>query len=171
MSPDQLDEQAERRGSTRNAPLAVTPRASVAAPGTPIKSRRRWVTLVVLCVSLLIVNLDSTILNVALPTIVRDLHASSSELQWIVDAYAIVFAGLLLVFGNASDRVGRKKVFAAGLVLFALGSAAAAFSSSPDRLIAARALIAEGLPGEQIYGTVPDAGLPKGFVYAAARTS
>jgi EmrB/QacA subfamily drug resistance transporter len=83
-------------------------------------------------------------LNVALPTIVRDLHASSSELQWIVDAYAIVFAGLLLVFGNASDRVGRKKVFAAGLVLFALGSAAAAFSSSPDRLIAARAFMGIG---------------------------
>ncbi|MGA2036982.1 MAG: MFS transporter [Acidimicrobiales bacterium] len=101
-------------------------------------------TLSVLCVSLLVVNLDSTILNVALPTIVRDLHASSSELQWIVDAYAVVFAGLLLVFGSMSDRIGRKKVFAAGLVLFALGSAAAAFSSSPDRLIAARAFMGIG---------------------------
>jgi len=98
----------------------------------------------VLCTSLLIVNLDSTILNVALPTIVRVLHASSSELQLIVDAYAVVFAGLLLVFGNASDRIGRKKVFAAGLAMFALGSAAAAFSSSPDRLIAARAFMGIG---------------------------
>ena len=72
--------------------------------------RRRWVTLSVLCVSLLVVNLDSTILNVAMPTIVRDLHASSSDLQWIVDVYAIVFAGLLLVLGSLGDRIGRKRV-------------------------------------------------------------
>jgi EmrB/QacA subfamily drug resistance transporter len=104
----------------------------------------RSLVLVVLCVSLLVVNLDNTILNVALPTIVRDLHASSSELQWVVDAYAVVFAGLLLVMGSLGDRIGRKKVFAVGLALFALGSAAAAFSASPDRLVAARAFMGVG---------------------------
>lgn len=106
--------------------------------------QRRWVTLGVLCVSLLIVNLDATILNVALPTIVRDLHASSSDLQWIVDAYAVVFAGLLLVLGSLGDRVGRKRVFIAGLCVFALGSAASAFSGTPHLLIAARGLMGMG---------------------------
>lgn len=114
-------------------------------PGTgAVSSSRRAVVLAVLCVSLLVVNLDSTILNVALPTIVRDLHATSSELQWIVDAYAMVFAGLLLTLGGLGDRIGRKRVFTGGLTLFALGSATAAFSSTPGRLIAARAFMGIG---------------------------
>ena len=100
--------------------------------------------LAVLCVSLLIVSLDNTILNVALPVIVRTLHASSSSLQWIVDAYAIVFAGLLLVAGSLGDRLGRKWVFMAGLFVFATGSALSAFSGTPDRLIAARAFMGIG---------------------------
>jgi len=108
------------------------------------RDRRRRLTLAVLCVSLLIVSLDNTILNVALPVIVRTMHASSSQLQWIVDAYALVFAGLLLVAGSLGDRLGRKWVFAAGLALFAAGSATAAFSSTPDRLIAARAFMGVG---------------------------
>ena len=85
--------------------------------------RDRRLILAVLCVSLLIVSLDNTILNVALPVIVRTLHASSSSLQWIVDSYAIVFAGLLLLAGSLGDRLGRKWVFMAGLVIFAAGSA------------------------------------------------
>ena len=97
-----------------------------------------------LCVTLLIISLDTTILNVALPSIVRDLHASSSQLQWIVDAYAIVFAGLLLTLGATGDRFGRKWVFMIGLVVFAAGSAFAAFSGSPDRLTAARAVMGAG---------------------------
>ena len=76
---------------------------------------RRWFALAVLCVSLLIVTLDNTVLNVALPTLVDKLHASSSDLQWIVDAYVLVFAGLLLVSGSLADRVGRKRTFLAGL--------------------------------------------------------
>ncbi len=100
--------------------------------------------LAVLCVSLLVVSLDNTILNVALPDIVRDIHASSSQLQWIVDAYAIVFAGLLLVAGSFGDRVGRKWVLMAGLTVFAAGSAASAFSADPSRLIAARAFMGIG---------------------------
>ena len=110
--------------------------------GAPIRDRR--LILAVLCVSLLLVSLDNTILNVALPVIVRTLHASSSSLQWIVDSYAIVFAGLLLVAGSLGDRVGRKWVFMAGLVIFSAGSAVSAFSGSADRLIAARAFMGVG---------------------------
>ncbi|HLN41476.1 MAG TPA: MFS transporter, partial [Acidimicrobiales bacterium] len=106
--------------------------------------RRRGLILAVLCISLLIVSLDNTILNVALPTIVRSMHASSGQLQWIVDAYAVVFAGLLLVAGSLGDRLGRKWVFMAGLVVFAAGSATSAFSATPDRLIAARAFMGVG---------------------------
>jgi EmrB/QacA subfamily drug resistance transporter len=108
----------------------------------PIRDRR--LILAVLCVTLLLVSLDNTILNVALPVIVRTLHASSSSLQWIVDSYAIVFAGLLLVAGSLGDRLGRKWVFMAGLVIFATGSAVSAFSGTADRLIAARAFMGIG---------------------------
>jgi MFS family permease len=93
---------------------------------------------------MLIVNLDNTVLNVALPTLVRDLRATSSQLQWIVDAYALVFAGLLLLAGSLADRVGRKRTFLAGLVVFAGGSAWAAFSGSVAALIAARASMGIG---------------------------
>ena len=97
-----------------------------------------------LCVSLLIVTLDNTVLNVALPTLVRDLHATTTELQWIVDAYVMVFAGLLLVAGSLADRIGRKRVFLAGLTAFAAGSTWAAFSGSVGMLIAARASMGIG---------------------------
>jgi EmrB/QacA subfamily drug resistance transporter len=111
--------------------------------GRPASSRR-WLALAVLCVSLLIVTLDNTVLNVVLPTLVRDLHATDSQLQWIVDAYVIVFAGLLLVAGSVADRVGRKRTFLAGLAAFAAGSIWAAFSGSVGMLIAARASMGIG---------------------------
>jgi EmrB/QacA subfamily drug resistance transporter len=114
-----------------------------ARAATPPRRDRRLI-LAVLCVSLLIVSLDNTILNVALPVIVRTLHASSSSLQWIVDSYAIVFAGLLLLAGSLGDRLGRKWVFMAGLIIFASGSAVSAFSGTADRLIAARAFMGIG---------------------------
>ena len=104
----------------------------------------RWGTLVVLCVSALIVNVDNTILNVALPTLVRALHASSSELQWIVDSYAMVFAGLLFVGGSLADRFGRRRFFLIGLTLFAIGSVGAAFSGAVHPLIAWRAVMGAG---------------------------
>ena len=66
--------------------------------------RRRWYTLLVLCLSLMVIGLDNTILNVALPTLVKDLHATASQLQWMVDAYVLVFAGLLLTSGSLGDR-------------------------------------------------------------------
>ena len=112
------------------------------AEGPPQPKRRA--ALAVLCISLLIVNLDNTVLNVALPTLVRDLHATSSDLQWIVDSYIMVFAGLLLVAGSLADRVGRKRTFLAGLAAFAAGSAWAAFSGTVGMLIAARASMGVG---------------------------
>jgi len=103
-----------------------------------------WATLAVLCCSLVIVNLDTTVLNVALPTLVKDLNATSSQLQWVVDSYALVFGGLLLVAGSLADRVGRKWTFLVGLVAFAAGSAWASFSGSVSVLIAARASMGIG---------------------------
>ena len=97
-----------------------------------------------LCVPLLIVSLDNTVLNVVLPTLVHELHATTSELQWIVDAYVLVFGGLMLVAGSLADRVGRKRTFLAGLVAFAAGSTWAAFSGSVGVLIAARASMGVG---------------------------
>ncbi len=116
---------------------------SVAAnPGA--RPDRRFAALAVLCVSILIVNLDNTILNVALPTLVRKLDASSSDLQWIVDSYAMVFAGLLLVGGSLGDRFGRKQLFLVGLTIFACGSIGAAFSGSVVQLITWRAVMGGG---------------------------
>ena len=71
--------------------------------------RRRWATLGVLCLSLVVIGMDNTILNVALPTLVRDLGATASQLQWMVDSYVLVFAGLLLTMGALGDRFGRKR--------------------------------------------------------------
>ena len=76
---------------------------------------RRWWTLAVLCLSLLVIGLDNTILNVALPTLQRDLGASASQLQWIVDVYMLVFAGVLLTAGALGDRFGRKRALTFGL--------------------------------------------------------
>jgi EmrB/QacA subfamily drug resistance transporter len=100
--------------------------------------------LVVLSLSLVVIGLENTVLNVALPTLVRELGATASELQWIVDAYVLVFAGLLLTMGALGDRFGRKLALNAGLVLFGLASLAAAFSASADVLIAARAAMGIG---------------------------
>jgi len=107
-------------------------------------SGRRRLTLAVLCITLLLVSLDNTILNVALPTIVRTLHATSSELQWIVASYSVTLAGLLLSIGALGDRVGRKWVFMAGLSIFGGGSAAAAWSATPDLLTLARVAMGIG---------------------------
>jgi EmrB/QacA subfamily drug resistance transporter len=107
-------------------------------------STRRRMVLAILCVSLLIVSLDNTILNIALPALVRDLRATESQLQWIVDVYACVFAGLLLVAGSVGDRFGRKRVLLAGLMIFAAGSAYSAFSGSVTTLISARAIMGVG---------------------------
>jgi len=108
------------------------------------QSDHRWIALAALCLSVVIVNVDNTILNVALPTLVRTLHATSSQLQWIVDSYAMAFAGLLLVGGSLGDRFGRKRLFVLGLTLFVAGSLGAAFSDSVALLIAFRAVMGAG---------------------------
>ena len=90
------------------------------------------------------VNLDNTILNVALPTLVEKLQATTDQLQWIVDAYSMVFGGLLLVAGSLADRYGRKRLFVCGLVVFGGGSLGATFSGSVDPLIAWRGLMGAG---------------------------
>jgi EmrB/QacA subfamily drug resistance transporter len=106
--------------------------------------RRRWWTLVVLSISLIVISLDNTILNVALPSIATDLDASASRLQWIVDAYMLVFAGLLLTAGSLGDRFGRKRALTTGLAVFAFGSLLAALSSDATQLIASRAMMGVG---------------------------
>src|SRR6187397_1094222 len=91
---------------------------------------RRWWTLAVLCLSLLIVFVGNSSLNVAIPTLSRDLHASTSQLQWAVDAYSLVFAGLLFSAGALGDRFGRKGALQAGLLVFGIGSLIGALSDS-----------------------------------------
>lgn len=110
----------------------------------PAVHDRRWITLGALCLSLLIIVMDNTILNVAIPSLIRDLDASNSEIQWIVDSYVIVFAGLLLTTGSLSDRFGRKGALQLGIVLFGLGSVAAALSDSAFQLIVTRAFMGIG---------------------------
>jgi len=105
---------------------------------------RRWAILGVLVVSLLIVVLDNTILNIALPTIQRDLQATQGELVWAVDSYILVFAALLFTWGVLGDRYGRKRILVLGLVVFGLSSAACAFALSPQMLIGFRAVMGVG---------------------------
>jgi len=109
----------------------------------PSRSRRRLV-LAICCMSLLIVGLDNTIVNVALPSIGRELHAQVSELQWTVDAYTLVLASLLMLGGSMGDRLGRRRVFQAGLSLFTLGSLLCSAAPSLQWLIAFRAVQAVG---------------------------
>jgi EmrB/QacA subfamily drug resistance transporter len=109
-----------------------------------LTQRRRWAILAVLSLSVFLVVVDNTIVNVALPTLSRELDASTSQLQWIVDSYSLVFAGLLLAFGSLGDRLGRKGALQLGLGLFAITSVLAAFSGSAAQLIAARAAMGIG---------------------------
>ena len=122
-------------GHMSGVAVPMSEQVVVSAPTTA----RRWWALAVLCLSVLLVVVDNTIVNVALPTLSRELNASTSDLQWFVDAYTLLFAGLLLTGGGLGDRWGRKPVLQAGLVLFGLTSLWAASSSSTGELIAARA--------------------------------
>ncbi|MGY1718515.1 MFS transporter [Blastococcus sp. SYSU DS0552] len=105
---------------------------------------RRWWVLATMTVCLLVVIMGNTILNVALPTLQRELEASQGELQWVVDAYILVFAGLLFTWGVIGDRIGRRRVLLIGLGIFAVGSVFAALSDSPLELIAWRAVMGIG---------------------------
>jgi EmrB/QacA subfamily drug resistance transporter len=105
---------------------------------------KRWWTLGVLCVSLLVVGLDNTILNVAIPTLQDRLHATQGQIEWIIDSYVLVFAGLLLTMGAIGDKFGRRRALTVGLVIFGIGSVLSAFSGSANTLIATRALMGVG---------------------------
>ncbi|CAL9399299.1 MFS transporter [Streptomyces sp. enrichment culture] len=104
----------------------------------------RWVVLVVLCVSLLLVAVDATVLHVAVPAVTEDLQPGAIELLWIVDIYPLVCASLLILFGTLGDRVGRRRILLLGYTLFGVASAAAAFAPDPQVLIIARALLGVG---------------------------
>ena len=142
--------------------MSIPDTTSPASPLTaPIaRDPRRWWTLGALMLSMILVGLDSTVLNVALPTLATDLHASTAQLQWVVDAYILVLAGLMLPFGAFADRVGRRRVLLAGVTVFTAGSLAAAYAGSASALIATRA--AMGL-GAAVIMTVPLAVLPTIF--------
>ncbi|MGN9795302.1 MFS transporter [Streptomyces sp. OZ13] len=123
--------------------MSVTPTA-----GARLRSvgggANRWVVLFVLCVSLLLVALDATVLHVAVPAVTEDLRPSGVELLWIVDAYPLVCAALLILFGTLGDRVGRRRVLLLGYGIFGAASAVAAFAPDPQILIGARALLGVG---------------------------
>jgi EmrB/QacA subfamily drug resistance transporter len=106
--------------------------------------RSKPVILVALLLAAFVVNLDTTMVNVALPALVRQLHATTTQLQWVVDAYNLVFAALLLTFGSLSDRFGRKRMLLAGLAVFGTSSLAGGFTTTPAQLIAARAVMGLG---------------------------
>jgi EmrB/QacA subfamily drug resistance transporter len=108
------------------------------------RNPRRWWILGVLCLSLLVLVVDNTVLNVAIPTLIKDLHTSSSDIQWVIDAYILVFAGLLLTAGGLSDRYGRRRGLIIGLVVFGGASFAATLAGTPGQLIAARAAMGIG---------------------------
>ena len=108
-----------------------------------VHERRRWVALIVVCFAMLMNTLDQTIVNVALPTIQRDLHFTQASLAWVIDAYLITFAGALLLAGRLGDLIGRKRVFLVGVALFTLASAACGAADTQALLIGAR--FAQGL--------------------------
>src|SRR5450755_2601039 len=109
-----------------------------------LSSRRRMLVLAICCMSLFIVGIDLTIVNIALPSIQRDLHASVSGLQWTIDAYILVLASFLMLSGSTADRIGRRRTFQTGLVLFSLGSLLCSLAPGLGWLVAFRALQAVG---------------------------
>ncbi|WP_345800604.1 DHA2 family efflux MFS transporter permease subunit [Microbacterium sp. AZCO] len=114
-------------------------------------SRRRWAGLVFISVAVALIIVDSTIVNVAIPSIVDDLGITSTEVQWVQEAYTLVFASLLLVFGSIADRVGRRRMLLIGVVIFTLASVGAAMAPSGEALIAAR--FVQGVGGAMILPT------------------
>ena len=106
--------------------------------------RRRSLILPSLLIAAFAINLDITIVNVALPSLVRELHASTSQLQWVVDAYSLVFAALILAAGSLSDRLGRKGFLLTGLGVFAAASVAGGLTTTAGGLIAARSVMGVG---------------------------
>src|SRR5947207_9206752 len=116
----------------------MTETAGPSAPDRTMSERDRWVALVVLCAGFLMIILDQTIVNVALPSIQTDLGFSQSSLAWVVNAYLIAFGGLLLLAGRLGDLIGRKRIFMIGLTIFTLASLLCGAAQSQEVLIGAR---------------------------------
>src|SRR5947209_14159590 len=117
----------------------MTETTAMTARATGVKGERaRWIALVVLCLGFLMIILDQTIVNVALPSIQRDLGFSQSSLAWVVNAYLIAFGGLLLLVGRLGDLIGRKRIFLAGVALFTLASILCGVAQSQGLLVGAR---------------------------------
>src|SRR2546423_11084972 len=117
------------------------PSATISSNGQGLgttANRRRWAALVVLCVGQLMIVLDVTVVNVALPTIQRELHFSQASLAWVVNAYLLTFGGLLLLAGRMGDIVGRKRIFVAGIAAFSVASLLCGLADTSALLIAAR---------------------------------
>ena len=112
---------------------------------------RRWLGLVFISIAVSLIIVDSTIVNVAIPAIVDDLGITSTQVQWVQEAYTLVFASLLLVFGSLADRFGRRRIMLLGVVIFVLSSIAAAFAPTGDLLILARLI--RGIGGAMILPT------------------
>ncbi|WP_433660650.1 MFS transporter [Nocardia sp. CA-128927] len=108
------------------------------------RNPKRWWILIVLCLSTLVLVIDNFVLAVAVPVLAEDLHASAQDIQWILDSYILVFAGLLLTSGSLADRFGRRRVMLIGLVLFGLASLGATLASSPVEMIVARTVMGIG---------------------------
>ncbi|GGQ93971.1 MFS transporter [Streptomyces aurantiogriseus] len=121
--------------------MTTSPQASLDSkePEEPQGHPQRWLILGVICLAQLTVLLDNTVLNVAIPSLTRELDAATSDIQWMINAYSLVQSGLLLTAGSAADRYGRKKMLVAGLSLFGVGSLVAGLADSTGQLIAARA--------------------------------
>ena len=113
-------------------------------PAPPAEAARPGAVLAVMCLAVFAVNVDTTIVNVTLPTLVAELGATTRDLQWIVDSYLLVFAALVLAGGSLSDRLGRRAVLVVGLAVFGLGNAVAALAETPGQLVAARAFTGIG---------------------------
>src|SRR5690349_2402092 len=117
-----------------------------------MSARRRWWAFGAILLSMLTIGFDATILNVALPTLATALHAGTDGLQWMVDAYVLVFAGLLLPMGAIGDRYGRKRLMLTGLAVFGAASVLATFAGGTGTLVAARAVMGIGGPLGPIIG-------------------
>ncbi|MBO2448045.1 MFS transporter [Actinomadura barringtoniae] len=133
-----------RTTASTNASQAVPASQAPAPRPSEPPDRRRWWTLAVLCLSLLVIVVDTTIVNVAIPTLASDLHVGSTALTWIVDAYTLVFAALLLPAGSLGDRFGRHHALAGGLLIFGAGSLGAALSTTATELIVWRGVMGIG---------------------------
>jgi EmrB/QacA subfamily drug resistance transporter len=122
-----------------------------AAPTPAAPDRRRWIGLVVISIAVALIIVDSTIVNVAIPSVVKELDITSTQVQWVQESYTLVFASLLLVWGTLADRIGRRRLLIIGLALFGLASIAAALSPTGDFLIGAR--VVQGIGGAMLLPT------------------